>query len=142
MDPALAGPDKPKGSAPVAGDLYRIAVVTSDKFAAATDATVRLALTDVRGQTWQPCFPQTRGMFDRHKTSDFEASTLFPMDELASCRVWLDPQTAGMGDDWHLDRVVVSHLPSNRTWLFVHNDWITAKKGAVLPAQVTHVTPR
>ena len=35
-----SGPEKPLGSAPVAGDLYKIAVVTSDKFAAATDATV------------------------------------------------------------------------------------------------------
>jgi hypothetical protein len=74
-------------------------------------------------------------MFARKATADFEASTLFPLDELASCRVWMDQATTGLGDDWHLERVAVAHLPSNRTWLFMLNNWVP-KEGAVMAAQV------
>ena len=47
----------------------------------------------------------------------------------------LDQATSSMGDDWHLDRIAVSHLPSNRTWVFVLNNWV-AKGGNVMQAQV------
>ena len=53
---------------------------------------VRLALTDVAGHTWHPSFAQGSGsaVFKRSSTVVFEASTLFPMGELASCRAWLE----------------------------------------------------
>lgn len=133
--PMYTGPDKPKGSAPVAGDLYKIAITTSDKMAAATDATVRLAFVDAGGRTWQPVFPQTKGMFKRNSTHECEASSLFSLGDLTSCKVWMDQATTSMGDDWHLDRITVSHVPSNRTWVFNYKNWLP-KQGVVLQAQV------
>ena len=154
---------------------------------------MRLALTDVAGHTWHPSFAQGSGsaVFKRSSTVLFEASTLFPMGELASCRAWLEqvgeggltpvwnrcvtgygerkvtparlgwrrcvasavgprphplnsfcpyppPMQAsvGLGDDWHLDRINVTHLPSGRSWAFVLNNWV-GKQEAVMQAQVS-----
>ena len=41
----------------------------------------------------------------------------------------------GLGDDWHLDRINVTHLPSGRSWAFVLNNWV-GKQEAVMQAQV------
>ena len=30
----------------------------------------------------------------------------------------------GLGDDWCLDRIKVTHLPSGRSWAFVLNNWV------------------
>lgn len=55
---APAGPEKPPGSTPCSGDTFKISIVTSDKYAAGTGATVRLSFTDTGGQV-RPIRPLT-----------------------------------------------------------------------------------
>ena len=137
---APAGPEKPPGSTPCSGDTFKILVVTSDKYAAGTGATVRLSFTDTAGQVWQPSFPQRKGMFGRHCSDLIETASLFPMGEMVSCRAWLDPATVGMSDSWHLQEIVLTQLPSNRAWKFSLDGWMP-KDGAVMSAQVLHDFP-
>ncbi|KAG1672531.1 hypothetical protein FOA52_002840, partial [Chlamydomonas sp. UWO 241] len=135
---APAGPEKPVGSTPVAGEFYKFDVHTSTKFQAGTDATVRLALTDVAGQTWQPTFMQDSKDFQKGMVAHLEASSLFPLGELASLRVWLDEATIGcMGDGWHLDHIDVTHLPSQRAWRFGFANWLP-KGGALIAPVITN----
>eukprot|EP00798_Chlamydomonas_sp_ICE-L_P018431 gene18431-24907_t len=47
------------------GDPYHIEISTSDKFGAGTDATIRVAFTDIAGATWQPVLGQDNSMFQR-----------------------------------------------------------------------------
>jgi hypothetical protein len=41
-----------------------------------------------------------------------------------------------MGDDWHLDRLEVTHLPSGRAWKFAWGNWVP-KTGALMSAVVS-----
>lgn len=75
-------------------------------------------------------------MFQRKCVAHLEAASLFPFAELVSCRVWLDEQTAGWGDAWHLDHLLVTHLPSNRAWRFDWRNWVPSPGGATMSAQV------
>lgn len=90
-------------------------------------------------QLWQPTFAQDPSMFQRKCVAHLEAASLFPFAELVSCRVWLDEQTAGWGDAWHLDHVLVTHLPSNRAWRFDWKNWVPSPGGATMSAQVRKV---
>ncbi len=42
----------------------------------------------------------------------------------------------GLGDNWHLDHVLLTHLPSLRAWRFGLNSWVHPKDGALMQAMV------
>lgn len=122
-DLAAAGGGAP-GAAPLPlpGEPYRLEVVTSKKRGAGTDATIGLQFRDVGGQTWQPRFTQTRAMFESGKTDSFDVTSDVRMGDMSSVRVWQDG--SGMMADWHLDHVLLTHLPSGRSWLFECKAWV------------------
>lgn len=44
------------------------------------------------------------------------------VQEMAHARVWIEG--GGLGDAWHLDHVILTHLPSTRAWRFDCKDWV------------------
>ncbi len=127
----------------MAGDRYRIVTATSDTFGAGTDAKVGLQFTDASGATWTPTFSQTKAMFERNKQDEFFVAATAKLGEIASCRVWIE--NPGMGDNWHLDHVLLTHLPSQRQWRFNCRDWVPKGAGPMqgkqLPAVVVKDVP-
>jgi hypothetical protein len=55
---------------------------------------------------------QTKSMFERGATDEFMVTSLVKLGEISSACVWLE--NVGMADAWHLDKVVLMHLPSQR----------------------------
>jgi hypothetical protein len=51
-------------------------------------------------------------MFERGASDEFVVSSLVKLGEISSARVWLE--NIGLADAWHLDKVVLTHLPSLR----------------------------
>ncbi|PNH12713.1 Lipoxygenase y domain-containing protein 1 [Tetrabaena socialis] len=113
------------------GDRYRITTATGDVFGAGTDAQVHLQFTDAAGTDWGPNLgQQTKAMFERKKRDEFFVTAPSRLADMAACRVWIEHP--GLGDNWHLDHVLLTHLPSQREWRFDCKDWVPKGTG---PAQ-------
>ncbi|GFH12272.1 uncharacterized protein HaLaN_07922, partial [Haematococcus lacustris] len=126
------------GAVNVSGDPYCLRFHTSNKLGAGTDALVCVMFTDVTGNTWQPVLAQDKAQFERAATDEFLASSLAPLGEVASVRLWLEG--AGLGDAWHLDRLILQHLPSQRSWEFALRDWLPTQ-GTTIAAKVLNDVP-
>ncbi|KAJ9526209.1 hypothetical protein QJQ45_009677 [Haematococcus lacustris] len=126
------------GAVNVSGDPYCLRFHTSNKLGAGTDALVCVMFTDVTGHTWQPVLAQDKAQFERAATDEFLASSLAPLGEVASVRLWLEG--AGLGDAWHLDRLILQHLPSQRSWEFALRDWLPTQ-GTTIAAKVLNDVP-
>ncbi|GLC44364.1 hypothetical protein PLESTF_000049800 [Pleodorina starrii] len=112
------------------GDRYRIVTVTGNVLGAGTDAKVGLQFFDAGGASWAPVLNQTKAMFERSTRDEFFATSPVKLGEMAACRVWIE--NPGLGDNWHLDHVLLTHLPSQREWRFDCRDWVPKGTG---PAQ-------
>lgn len=82
-------------------------------------------------------------MFERNMRDEFFVSSPAKLGEMASCKVWIE--NPGMGDNWHLDHVLLTHLPSQREWRFNCRDWVPKgagpAQGKMLPASVSRDVP-
>ncbi|KAG2450199.1 hypothetical protein HYH02_000301 [Chlamydomonas schloesseri] len=131
------------GAPAVAGDRYRIVTMTGNVMGAGTDAKVMLQFADMNGATWTPVFTQTKAMFERNMRDEFFVAAPAKMGEMATCKVWIE--NPGMGDNWHLDHVLLTHLPSQREWRFNCRDWVPKgagpAQGKLLPATISRDVP-
>ncbi|GFR41097.1 hypothetical protein Agub_g1741 [Astrephomene gubernaculifera] len=125
------------------GDRYRIVTVTGDVMGAGTDAKVGLQFADTSNATWAPALSQNKAMFERGKRDEFFATASTKLGEMAGCRVWIE--NPGLGDNWHLDHVLLTHLPSQREWRFDCRDWVPKgqgpAQGKLLPAVLVRDVP-
>ena len=115
------------GSPAGTGDRYRIVTLTGNVTGAGTDAKVCLQFIDATGASWVPAFTQTKAMFERNMRDEFFVTSPMKLGEMAACRVWIE--NPGLGDNWHLDHVLLTHLPSQREWRFDCRDWVPKGQG-------------
>ncbi|CAG9464667.1 unnamed protein product [Pedinophyceae sp. YPF-701] len=119
-------------------DKYRIAVTTTKKMGAGTDAEVFAELEGENGQRWEPVLEQRKEHFESGKTDEFFADTDVGLGELRNLRLWHSGK--GLLAGWHCDNVVVERLNTGEAWQFdCKSDVPKAKSasqaGKVIPAK-------
>ncbi|XP_053067305.1 polycystic kidney disease protein 1-like 2 isoform X2 [Acinonyx jubatus] len=113
---------------PFAQYHYLVTVYTGNRRGAATSSKVTVTLYGLDGESEphhlsDPDIP----VFERGGVDVFLLSTLFPLGELRSLRLWHD--NSGDHPSWYVSRVLVHDLAMNRKWYFLCNSWLSIDVG-------------
>ncbi|XP_016052978.1 PREDICTED: polycystic kidney disease protein 1-like 2 [Miniopterus natalensis] len=113
---------------PFAHYHYLVTVYTGHRRGAATSSKVTLTLYGLDGESEphhlsDPDIP----VFERGGVNVFLLSTLFPLGELRSLRLWHD--NSGDQPSWYVSRVLVHDLMMGRKWHFLCNSWLSIDVG-------------
>ncbi|XP_053762669.1 polycystic kidney disease protein 1-like 2 [Panthera pardus] len=113
---------------PFAQYHYLVTVYTGHRRGAATSSKVTITLYGLDGESEphhlsDPDIP----VFERGGVDVFLLSTLFPLGELRSLRLWHD--NSGDRPSWYVSRVLVHDLATNRKWYFLCNSWLSIDVG-------------
>ncbi|KAF6078991.1 hypothetical protein HJG60_015036 [Phyllostomus discolor] len=103
---------------------YLVTVYTGHRRGAATSSKVTITLYGLDGESEprhlsDPEIP----VFERGGVDVFLLSTLFPLGELRSLRLWHD--NSGDQPSWYVSRVLVHDLVMDRKWYFLCNSWLS-----------------
>uniref|UniRef100_H0WXG3 Polycystin 1 like 3, transient receptor potential channel interacting n=1 Tax=Otolemur garnettii TaxID=30611 RepID=H0WXG3_OTOGA len=113
---------------PFAQYHYLVTVYTGHRRGAATSSKVTLTLYGLDGES-EPHHlsdPDTP-VFERGGVDAFLLSTLFPLGELQSLRLWHD--NSGDRPSWYVSRVLVCDLAMDQKWYFLCNSWLSIDVG-------------
>ncbi|XP_064239027.1 polycystin-1-like protein 2 isoform X2 [Aotus nancymaae] len=113
---------------PLAQYHYLVTVYTGHRRGAATSSKVTVTLYGLDGDS-EPHHlsdPDTP-VFERGAVDAFLLSTLFPLGELQSLRLWHD--NSGDRPSWYVSRVLVYDLAMDRKWYFLCNSWLSINVG-------------
>ncbi|XP_037372114.1 polycystic kidney disease protein 1-like 2 [Talpa occidentalis] len=113
---------------PFAQYHYLVTVYTGHRRGAATSSKVTVTLYGQDGES-EPHHlsdPNTP-VFERGGVDVFLLSTLFPLGELRSLRLWHD--NSGDQPSWYVSRVLVHDLARDRKWYFLCNSWLSIDVG-------------
>ncbi|XP_003938130.2 polycystin-1-like protein 2 [Saimiri boliviensis] len=113
---------------PLAQYHYLVTVYTGHRRGAATSSKVTVTLYGLDGDS-EPHHlsdPDTP-VFERGAVDVFLLSTLFPLGELQSLRLWHD--NSGDQPSWYVSRVLVYDLAMDRKWYFLCNSWLSINVG-------------
>ncbi|XP_046290740.1 polycystin-1-like protein 2 isoform X1 [Marmota monax] len=113
---------------PFAQYHYLVTVYTGHRRGAATSSKVTVTLYGLDGESEphhlsDPDFP----VFERGGVDVFLLSTLFPLGELRSLRLWHD--NSGDQPSWYVSRVMVYDLAMDKKWYFLCNSWLSINVG-------------
>ncbi|KAF7486792.1 hypothetical protein GHT09_000747 [Marmota monax] len=113
---------------PFAQYHYLVTVYTGHRRGAATSSKVTVTLYGLDGESEphhlsDPDFP----VFERGGVDVFLLSTLFPLGELRSLRLWHD--NSGDQPSWYVSRVMVYDLAMDQKWYFLCNSWLSINVG-------------
>ncbi|XP_069871843.1 polycystin-1-like protein 2 [Dipodomys merriami] len=113
---------------PFAQYHYLVTVHTGHRRGAATSAKVTITLYGLDGESdphhlSDPDFP----VFERGGVDVFLLSTLFPLGELQSLRLWHD--NSGDQPSWYVSRVLVYDPATDQKWYFLCNSWLSIDIG-------------
>ncbi|XP_057568736.1 polycystic kidney disease protein 1-like 2 [Hippopotamus amphibius kiboko] len=113
---------------PFAQYHYLVTVYTGHRRGAATSSKVTVTLYGLDGESEphhlsDPDIP----VFERGGVDVFLLSTLFPLGELRSLRLWHD--NSGDRPSWYVSRVLVHDLAMDRKWYFLCNSWLSIDVG-------------
>ncbi|XP_072588067.1 polycystin-1-like protein 2 [Vulpes vulpes] len=113
---------------PFAQYHYLVTVYTGHRRGAATSSKVTVTLYGLDGESEphhlsDPDIP----VFERGGVDVFLLSTLFPLGELKSLRLWHD--NSGDRPSWYVSRVLVHDLARDRKWHFLCNSWLSIDVG-------------
>uniref|UniRef100_A0A8D1BLF4 Polycystin-1-like protein 2 n=1 Tax=Sus scrofa TaxID=9823 RepID=A0A8D1BLF4_PIG len=113
---------------PFAEYHYLVTVYTGHRRGAATSSKVTVTLYGLDGESEphhlsDPDIP----VFERGGVDVFLLSTLFPLGELRSLRLWHD--NSGDRPSWYVSRVLVHDLAMDRKWYFLCNSWLSIDIG-------------
>ncbi|XP_002917769.2 LOW QUALITY PROTEIN: polycystic kidney disease protein 1-like 2 [Ailuropoda melanoleuca] len=113
---------------PFAQYHYLVTVYTGHRRGAATSSKVTVTLYGLDGESEphhlsDPDIP----IFERGGVDVFLLSTLFPLGELTSLRLWHD--NSGDQPSWYVSRVLVHDLARDRKWHFLCNSWLSIDVG-------------
>nr|XP_023493143.1 polycystic kidney disease protein 1-like 2 [Equus caballus] len=113
---------------PFAQYHYLVTVYTGHRRGAATSSQVTVTLYGLEGESEphhlsDPDIP----VFERGGVDAFLLSTLFPLGELRSLRLWHD--NSGDQPSWYVSRVLVHDLAMDRKWYFLCNSWLSIDVG-------------
>ncbi|KAK2085511.1 Polycystic kidney disease protein 1-like 2 [Saguinus oedipus] len=113
---------------PLAQYHYLVTIYTGHRRGAATSSKVTVTLYGLDGES-EPHHlsdPDTP-IFERGAVDAFLLSTLFPLGELQSLRLWHD--NSGDRPSWYVSRVLVYDLAMDRKWYFLCNSWLSINVG-------------
>ncbi|XP_039744757.1 polycystic kidney disease protein 1-like 2 [Pteropus medius] len=113
---------------PFAQYHYLVTVYTGHRRGAATSSKVTVTLYGLDGESEphhlsDPDIP----VFERGGVDVFLLSTLFPLGELRSLRLWHD--NSGDRPSWYVSRVLVHDLVMDQKWYFLCNSWLSINVG-------------
>ncbi|KAB0352703.1 hypothetical protein FD754_017560 [Muntiacus muntjak] len=113
---------------PFAQYHYLVTVYTGHRRGAATSSKVTITLYGLDGESephhlLDPDIP----VFERGGVDVFLLSTLFPLGELRSLRLWHD--NSGDQPSWYVSRVLVHDLAMDWKWYFLCNSWLSIDVG-------------
>ncbi|XP_052512125.1 polycystic kidney disease protein 1-like 2 [Budorcas taxicolor] len=113
---------------PLAQYHYLVTIYTGHRRGAATSSKVTVTLYGLDGESEphhlsDPDIP----VFERGGVDVFLLSTLFPLGELRSLRLWHD--NSGDQPSWYVSRARVHDLAMDRKWHFLCNSWLSIDVG-------------
>ncbi|XP_040592237.1 polycystic kidney disease protein 1-like 2 isoform X2 [Mesocricetus auratus] len=113
---------------PFAQYHYLVTVYTGHRRGAATSSKVTLTLygSDGESEPHHLADPDA-AVFERGGVDVFLLSTLFPLGELQSLRLWHD--NSGDRPSWYVSRVLVYDPVVDRKWYFLCNSWLSIDVG-------------
>ncbi|KAL1784629.1 polycystic kidney disease protein 1-like 2 [Sigmodon hispidus] len=113
---------------PFAQYHYLVTVYTGHRRGAATSSKVTLTLygSDRESEPHHLSDPDA-AVFERGGVDVFLLSTLFPLGELQSLRLWHD--NSGDRPSWYVSRVLVYDPVVDRKWYFLCNSWLSIDIG-------------
>ncbi|XP_041506459.1 polycystic kidney disease protein 1-like 2 [Microtus oregoni] len=113
---------------PFAQYHYLVTVYTGHRRGAATSSKVTLTLygSDRESEPHHLSNPDA-AVFERGGVDVFLLSTLFPLGELQSLRLWHD--NSGDQPSWYVSRVLVYDPAADRKWHFLCNSWLSIDVG-------------
>nr|XP_058135506.1 polycystin-1-like protein 3 [Dasypus novemcinctus] len=113
---------------PLAQYHYLVTVYTGHRRGAATSSKVTATLYGLDGES-EPHHlsdPDTP-VFERGGVDVFLLSTLFPLGDLQSLRLWHD--NSGDRPSWYVSQVLVHDLAMDQKWYFLCNSWLSIDIG-------------
>nr|XP_003462903.1 polycystic kidney disease protein 1-like 2 [Cavia porcellus] len=113
---------------PLAQYHYLVTVYTGHRRGAATSSKVTITLHGLDGDSEphhlaDPASPR----LERGGVDVFLLSTLSPLGELRSLRLWHD--NSGDRPSWYVSRVLVHDLATGQKWYFLCNSWLSIDVG-------------
>ncbi|XP_052023259.1 polycystic kidney disease protein 1-like 2 [Apodemus sylvaticus] len=113
---------------PFAHYHYLVTVYTGHRRGAATSSKVTLTLYGSDGESEPHLMSGPHAaVFERGGVDVFLLSTLFPLGELRSLRLWHD--NSGDRPSWYVSRVLVYDSVVDRKWYFLCNSWLAVDVG-------------
>ncbi|XP_053556626.1 polycystic kidney disease protein 1-like 2 [Bombina bombina] len=113
---------------PVAQYRYLVTIFTGHRRGAATTSKVTITLYGSDGESDPHHLYDADGaVFDRGDTDVFLLTTLFPLGELESIRLWHD--NSGDKPSWYVNRVLVHDVERDQKWYFLCNSWLSIEVG-------------
>ncbi|XP_062923193.1 polycystin-1-like protein 2 isoform X2 [Mobula hypostoma] len=116
---------------PFAQYRYLVTVFTGHRRGAATTSKVTITLCGSEGQS-DPHFltDPEKPTFERGGVDGYLLTTLFPLGDLQSIRLWHD--NSGSNPSWYVNRVTVLDLQTDQRWSFLCNSWLSIDVGDCL----------
>ncbi|XP_072452062.1 polycystin-1-like protein 2 [Chiloscyllium punctatum] len=116
---------------PFAQYRYLVTVFTGHRRGASTTAKVTITLYGSEGES-DPHFltDLEKPNFERGGVDGFLLTTLFPLGDLQSIRLWHD--NSGSSPSWYVNRVTVLDLETDERWCFLCNSWLAIDVGDCL----------
>ncbi|XP_069755542.1 polycystin-1-like protein 2 [Narcine bancroftii] len=116
---------------PFAQYRYLVTVFTGHRRGAATTSKVTITLYGSEGES-DPHFltDLEKPTFERGGVDGYLLTTLFPLGDLQSIRLWHD--NSGSNPSWYVNRVTVLDLETDQRWSFLCNSWLAIDVGDCL----------
>ncbi|XP_051884649.1 polycystic kidney disease protein 1-like 2 [Pristis pectinata] len=116
---------------PFAQYRYLVTVFTGHRRGAATTSKVTITLYGSEGDS-DPHFltDPEKPTFERGGVDGYLLTTLFPLGDLQSIRLWHD--NSGSNPSWYVNRVTVLDLQTDQRWSFLCNSWLAIDVGDCL----------
>ncbi|KAJ1082484.1 hypothetical protein NDU88_002649, partial [Pleurodeles waltl] len=113
---------------PFAQYRYFVTVYTGHRRGAATTSKVTITLYGCEGES-EPhhLHDPEKPVFERGGVDIFVLTTLFPLGDLQSIRLWHD--NSGERPSWYVNRVLVHDVAVDQKWYFLCNSWLSIDVG-------------
>uniref|UniRef100_A0A8C5N1V4 Polycystin 1 like 2/pseudo n=1 Tax=Leptobrachium leishanense TaxID=445787 RepID=A0A8C5N1V4_9ANUR len=123
---------------PFAQYRYLVTIFTGHRRGAATTSKVTITLYGMEGESEPHHLYDPDGtVFQRGETDIFLITTLFPLGELTSLRLWHD--NSGAKPSWYVNRVLVHDLEMDHKWYVLCNSWLSVEVGDCVLDKVFNV---
>ncbi|XP_069463204.1 polycystin-1-like protein 2 isoform X2 [Ambystoma mexicanum] len=113
---------------PFAQYRYFVTVYTGHRRGAATTSKVTITIYGSEGES-DPhhLYDPEKPVFERGGVDIFVLTTLFPLGDLQSVRLWHD--NSGDRPSWYVNRVLVHDVALDQKWYFLCNSWLSIDVG-------------